>query len=301
MKQSIPPEWFLHATGYSYSDHFVDVEDCTIHYQKWSGEKPQLPGLIFVHGHGANAHWWDFIAPAFLQHYQVVALDVSGAGDSGHRSAYTTKTFVAEILAVIEDAGFDNRCVLAGHSFGGRMVRFAAHSHPNTFAGVILIDSAIILPGRNNGFNIPQLPERPTRFYTSKEQAARRFRLRPPQPCENKFIVDYIAQHSVKEQQQGWCWKLDQRVFSKMADLGSEEMSPGEMIKNIQCPVAIIYGKQSRFYGETIVTYVDSLLAGGNIWVIENAHHHVFLDQPEKFITALSNQLTTWRRGESLA
>ena len=40
---------------------------------------------------------------------------------------------------------------------------------------------------------------RPTRVYTSREAAEGRFRLAPEQPCENQFILDYIAEHSVRE------------------------------------------------------------------------------------------------------
>jgi hypothetical protein len=93
------PDWFTQAINIPYSDRWIDVDGCTIHYQVWSEHKQELPGLLFVHGHGANAHWWDFIAPDLMHQYRVAALDLSGAGDSGHRSAYSTAQFVAGLFS----------------------------------------------------------------------------------------------------------------------------------------------------------------------------------------------------------
>lgn len=296
MMSEDPPDWFLQAINTPYSDRWIDVDGCTVHYQIWSADKEELPGLLFIHGHGAHAHWWDFIAPAFMHQYRVAALDVSGAGDSGHRTVYRTEQFVEEIMSVIEDAGFRDKCILVGHSFGGRMARFAGYYYPDSFSAIVLADSAIGLPGRRSVFRIPDQTQRPTRLYASRKEAARRFRLRPPQPCENRFIVDYIADHSVKEVAGGWCWKLDQRVFSKMTDLSATD--PGDMLRNMQCPVAIIYGDKSRFFTEDVKAHVVSLVDKDHAISIKDAHHHLFLDQPLQFISVLRNLLTSWRNSE---
>jgi pimeloyl-ACP methyl ester carboxylesterase len=288
------PGWFLQAIQTPYSDRWIHVDNCTIHYQIWSEDKKDLPGLLLVHGHGANAHWWDFIAPGLMHEYRVAAIDLSGAGDSGHRPGYSTAQFVAEIMSVIEDACFTDKCMLVGHSFGGRMARFAGHRYPKSFSGIVLADSAISLPGRRTIFRIPEQPERPTRFYSSRKEAARRFRLRPPQPCANKFIVDFIAEHSVKEMTGGWCWKLDQRVFSKMADLAAADLDSGEMLKNMQCPVAIIFGDESRFFDRNVRSYLYTLVDEGNAISLTGAHHHLFLDQPLLFISTLRDLLASW-------
>ena len=60
-----------------------DVLGAEVSYQRWG--KRGAPGLLFVHGNGAHAHWWDFIAPYFAEHYNVAALTFSGMGDSEWR------------------------------------------------------------------------------------------------------------------------------------------------------------------------------------------------------------------------
>jgi len=77
------PDWFWDAVDTKPESNFVEVEENDINYFSWSG--PGNPGLLFVHGHNAHAHWWDFIAPAYMDRYQSVALDLSGMGDSDFR------------------------------------------------------------------------------------------------------------------------------------------------------------------------------------------------------------------------
>lgn len=45
--------------------------------------------------------------------------------------------------------------------------------------------------------NIPSA-DRPSRIYPSIEKALARFRLMPPQPTENHYVLDFIARRSLK-------------------------------------------------------------------------------------------------------
>ena len=88
MSETIPPladapEWFRDALAVPFSDERLEVEGAAIHYLAWG--QPGRRGLVFVHGGGAHAHWWTHVAARFASEYRVVALDLSGHGDSGHR------------------------------------------------------------------------------------------------------------------------------------------------------------------------------------------------------------------------
>ena len=124
------------------SDHSITINDCSIHYRKWDKDFDlNKPTFLFVHGNGANLHWWDFIAPAFLGKYNVVAIDLSGSGDSEHRSEYSLEVFSREIIGVCEDANLKNITVI-GHSFGGSVARSCAFLNPGFFSRLILVDSS---------------------------------------------------------------------------------------------------------------------------------------------------------------
>lgn len=289
------PTWFQQFTQAPCSNHATKIDDADVHYQRWSASSLNngKPGLLFVHGYGAHSHWWDFIAPAFVDEYDVVAMDMTGAGDSNHRDIYKPTTFTREIRAVCNDANLSSP-IIVGHSFGGSMTRLTAYLYPQTLTGVILVDSPLT---RHRGRRMP--PKTPTprrRYYPSLSEAAKRFRLRPAQPCNNKFIVDHIAMHSLGKADKGYYFKLDQSLFSKMQEEPELDLPAGiTMIEEISCPVGFIYGKNSRFFPADSVETLQEIIDPELLVCIGDAHHHVFLDQPLEFITSLRKVLTSIR------
>ena len=108
-------EWFNESLLSTPTENYVEVEGAKIHYLTWGDTKN--PGLFFIHGFSANAHWWDFIAPAFTEDYCVVAIDLSGSGDSDHRETYSQEMYANEIKAVCDDMGWESADFIA-HSMG---------------------------------------------------------------------------------------------------------------------------------------------------------------------------------------
>ncbi|MBK5289616.1 MAG: alpha/beta fold hydrolase, partial [Acidimicrobiia bacterium] len=76
------PAWFSRALSVPIERGTVDV-DGPINFLAWG--TPGTRGLVFVHGGGAHAHWWTHVAAAFADEFRVVAVDLSGHGDSTHR------------------------------------------------------------------------------------------------------------------------------------------------------------------------------------------------------------------------
>jgi len=94
------PEWFTRAVETPYRERWLPVSGTDIHYLEW-GEQG-LPGLVFVHGGAAHAHWWSFLAPMFAKRWHAVALDLSGHGDSGRRDRYDHRLWAEEVVAVAD-------------------------------------------------------------------------------------------------------------------------------------------------------------------------------------------------------
>ena len=278
------PEWFTEALDDAPESRVTRVEGADIHYLHWPN--PGAPGLILQHGHAAHAHWWDFIAPALHRDYEIIAVDQSGSGDSDHRDTYTPAVMAQEILACSEDAGL-TRPHLTGHSFGGTIARIAAWLHPEAFSSLVIVDS--LITGSRGNRQPPPMPRKRERRYPSIEEAARRFRLRPPQPCDNAFILAHIARHSVKDVAGEYEFKLDSAVFAKMP---ADEHYPSgaDMIRSLTVPHGLIYGELSRFYPTGCEPGLRELF-GDYVIGIPDAHHHVFVDQPLAFIDALAGML----------
>ncbi len=295
----MPPAWFQRYVSTRYTNHRVSILGKNIHYRCWS--RHNKPGLLFVHGYGAHSHWWDFIAPAFAENFDVVAIDLSGAGDSEHRDIYEARIFASEIIGVCKDAGLLSPTVV-GHSFGGAMARVAAWESGNELAGSVLVDTVLSREGRQRtaAANTKSGQRTRIRYYDSLAEGAKRFRLRPAQPCRNQFILDYIARHSLAPVANGYSFKLDQALFSKMqtgAGTGEELPEATTMIAESRCPIGIIYGENSRIFTADSTAMLKNLLSDDLIQCVPDSHHHVFLDQPLAFIEVLRNLLPKLHAG----
>ena len=139
----IPPQWFTNALAAPYQSSFVDCKGTKIHYLRWFPSENKQ-GLVFVHGGGAHAYWWQFIAP-FFEEFDCVALCSSGSGDSGHRDEYTGDGWADEIFAVINAAGFNSTTrkgppIIVAHSLGCLPAVIAAtKSSKAQLGGLVLV------------------------------------------------------------------------------------------------------------------------------------------------------------------
>jgi pimeloyl-ACP methyl ester carboxylesterase len=290
------PEWFRWAISQPRESRFVTVDGCPIHYLLWAGENPlRGRGLLFVHGGGAHANWWTFIAPYFMRHYRVAAIDLSGMGDSGRRGNYGSEIRAAEMRAVIADAALGQRPFVVGHSFGGFMTMKFADDFGDMLGGAVIVDSPIRSPEEEiqHPLTPPNWGNR--KIYPTFEAGLSRFRLMPPQPCDNDFLVEYIGRHSLMQIDGGWTWKFDG------AAIGARRFGEPfrEYLKDVRCRAALLFGEKSALVSRQTARYMSQLM-GPQAPIVEvpEAQHHVMLDQPLAFVAAVRMLLENWIRNE---
>lgn len=285
------PGWFSRALETPFESCKVAVGDVPIHYLLWE-DGSEKPGLVFVHGNGAHAHWWTFLAPFFLADYRVAAIDLSGAGDSGHRAHYTPEQFAEEVISVAADAGFGADTIVVGHSFGGFITLKTGLLYHERLGGIVMVDSAVRPPDFQWERDPRRSPIKPKKVYETFEEAHARFRLMPPQDCRNRFILDYIGRHSLVQNDAGWTWKFDDGMFRKF-EFGT---NMHEELALLKCRVGVIYGEDSYLFSQDIADYMFKVLDESVPFVgIPEAQHHLFLDQPLAFVSALRTLLAEWR------
>jgi pimeloyl-ACP methyl ester carboxylesterase len=282
-----PPPWFTRALAAPRDERWVDVDGVPVHYMDWGNA--DAPGLVLVHGGAAHLHWWTFLAPMFAADWHVVALDLSGHGDSGRRDGYTHEAWACEVLAVAEDAGFPGPPVVVGHSLGGMVVIQTASQHGERLAGAVIVDSPVRRPDPESEEGAHGRAFRSPGVYPDLETALPHFHLIPAQPCENWYLVDHVARHSLHETPEGWTWKFDPHLFTHTL------IQLREQLASVRCRIALLRGEHSVVVPPDTADYMYDLM-GRNAPVVSipEAHHHVILDQPLALVTALRTLLADW-------
>jgi pimeloyl-ACP methyl ester carboxylesterase len=285
------PAWFERTVADQPERTFVEVEGARVETLAW-GERGK-PGLVLMHGGAAHADWWSFIAPFFARDRRVVAPTFSGMGRSDWRPVYSFDQFVREAREAARAAGAYEAGppAVVGHSFGGRVAMGLARGE---VLGAVMVDPPFFAP-QNQRLRSPPRPTRERRIQTSLEAVVARFRLAPPQACENLFILDHIARRSAVEVVdgkggKGWALSFDPHFWEKFT-----RVDPMSLITAARSPLALIRGAKSQLFHPEDASYLLRLIAPGSPYVeIPEAEHHVMIDQPIAFVAALSALLAAW-------
>jgi pimeloyl-ACP methyl ester carboxylesterase len=294
------PQWFDWAVNTAVDSNYVEHNGCPIHYLRWASEHDEstAAGVLFLHGGGAHANWWRFIAPFFTATAPTIAMDLSGMGDSGHRESYNATIRAGEIHAVLHDAGFfepgRKPPYIVGHSFGGLTAMRYASLYGAQMGGFVIAEAPVRPPDvEAKAFNARPEGQPPSRSYDSFEEALARFRLLPKQSCENDFIVEWIARHSIRKVEGGWSWKFDPRALGR-----SRHAEPfRDYLGKVGCRSVVMYGDKSKLLTPDTIDYMIQLLAPHTpVIAVPQGQHHLFLDEPLACVTAVRVVLDMWDR-----
>jgi pimeloyl-ACP methyl ester carboxylesterase len=288
------PEWFRSALAVPSTEAEVTVDAAAVRYLSWgdSGRR----GLVFVHGGGAHAHWWTHIAARFANEFRVVAVDLSGHGDSDHRATYDPEQWTEEVLAVADDGGISGHPVVIGHSMGGFITIATAALHGDRLEGVVVCDSPVTAPDPEvESYRLKQAFGSP-RTYASVDEALSRFRTVPPQPHYLDYVVDHVARRSLRPVEGGWQWKFDRRIFEQFA--GGMRGIALPYLSAVRCRFALLRSEQGLVTPDIGNSMYEALGRVAPVIELPEAGHHAMLDQPLVLLTALRTLLADWEHSD---
>ena len=275
------PDWFNQALDKEHTSKFVEVNGAHIEYMEWGN--PENQSVIMLHGTNAHAHWFKFIGSMLSEKYHFVVMSFSGMGGSDWRSFYTRDTFVDDVWGVVKDTGMKDPIVV-GHSFGGMVSLITASKHSQDMSGLLLVDFVVNKPEEHHEWYEGRAPARPPRIVKEREELIKRLRLMPPQHCINQYLVDYIADHSIRETEKGWAWTFDPSAYDGLI-IGSDH---SKILSELSCPVGFYFGEHTIEFKEgELETMKDLLPEDSPIFGLKDAQHHLMLDQPLPFIENL--------------
>lgn len=284
-QQQSPPDWFARAMADQAEVGRFEVDGVSINYRAWG--EPGGNGLVLVHGGAAHAQWWDHIGPLLSNHRRVVAIDLSGHGDSDRRPEYSLRTWADEVLAVGPQAGIAEPPIIVGHSMGGFVTLTAAARAGSRIAGIMTIDSPVREIPPEEDAALRRHAFGPLKIYPTRADAESRFRPVPDQPHMLDYVKAHIAQSSVRPLDGGWAWKFDPRIF------GRASMSLA-VLNRLDCRVALFRAEHGLASADMTDKMYDRLGRIAPVIEIPDAGHAVMLDQPIALVTGIRTLLADW-------
>ena len=263
----------------------MSVNALGLHGLEWGS--PGRPGLLFLHGGAAHAHWFDAVAPAFADRFHVLSLDQRGHGQSQwpQPPAYQPEDFSRDLVGVMDALGW-KEMVLVGHSMGGHNAMCFAAWHPASVRQLVIADSRPAVPverlweGRRRG-------SRPLRRHGSLEAAVAAFRLLPRETTAGPDLLAHLARAGLIERDGKWTYRFDPACNGTRQPVDAWPLLP-----KIECPTLIVRGEKSPILPRRMGEEMAKTIPGATTAEIPGVYHHLMLDAPDAFVAVLDRFLS---------
>jgi pimeloyl-ACP methyl ester carboxylesterase len=238
------------------------------------GEKP----LLALHGWLDNAASFAYLAP-LLTGYHVVALDLTGHGQSARRSmdaSYQIWDDLPEILGVLDALGWDT-FDLMGHSRGAIIATLLASSFPERVRQLVLLDAVVPEPVAEEEFprqmrramqDKLRLLHRANREFASIDDAAASAADRGL-PAE---AVRVLVERNLVPCEQGVTWSTDPRLRGASA----VKLTQGQIRAVLQAlgmPTLLLLSRGMSERAPRMLEYAQRYITGLTLHIADGGHH----------------------------
>ena len=268
-----------------YTSRFVEADGLRLHYLDYGTEG--RPAMLCVHGGAASGHWYDYVAAGFTPDYHVRALDQRGHGDSewADPPVYSYERFAADLNEVAERLDLRD-FLLVGHSMGGTICLLYAATYPGRVGKLVVVDSTLHMTEERVA-RLRDVGTRQGSSYDTREELVTRFRLRPGDSTAAPEIVRRVAGYSARQFPDGrWRHKFDRNIYAM------RESKDGLPCWNhITIPALLVKGSRSQRITPEVYAEVKSRCPQAELVEVSNSDHHITLDNPSGFVSAVKGFL----------
>ena len=269
----------LHRTTISLHDRLSNgkpLEMSVIDAGPDQGDKYDAPTMVFIHGFGGRAAYWEYQLEQFHESYRVIALDLRGHGYSdapteADGARYDVPELVGDIEAALEVLKVPQRFILVCHSFGGALASYFVNQHPQRVSSLIIIASAVRFQLRWAG---RMLLRAPPALLTWLREA-----------------LPYFGFNAAKMYPPTHVVYLQNRY-------GLAPWDGADLLRAIRVPSLVILGQRDNLFSDASYKEVASLIPGAEQVVIPVSAHQVMVERPdavnraiERFLQAQSDPM----------
>lgn len=233
------------------------------HYESTGEGEP----VVILHGWGANLTTMQSITNLLQTHYQVIAIDMPGFGESEEpKDVWNSFDFADHIEALLDHLGIDSFHIL-GHSHGGRVSIILASQYPERVKKMILVDSAGLVKKKSVKVRMKILSFKMLKriylaltFWDRSEAKLERF--------YRRFgSSDYKDSPGIMR-------RIMVRVLA-------DDLQP--LLSKIQASTLLIWGNDDMDTPVEMGRIMEREILDAGLVVFEQAGHYSFLDQASRF------------------
>jgi pimeloyl-ACP methyl ester carboxylesterase len=243
---------------------------------------------LMIHGFGEGGYVWDRVLPAIASHYDAIALDLRGHGDSewDAKARYDVQAHVEDVVHVIRMLDL-HRLVLVGHSMGGEIAIHVAAQCADRVAGLVIVDFGPCLNPEGIAMVRAEI-EAANRVYSSVEEYASWLSAR--RPLVAKDILLSLAKCALRPHPgEGFRLKVDPAITRSQCRQSNAASDAGlwSLLSRMEWPVLVVRGAGSAVLSRNVAERMIEIMPYARLETVPAAGHGVILDNPKGFEAAI--------------
>lgn len=243
---------------------------------------------LMIHGFGEGGYVWDSLLPTIASHYDAIALDLRGHGDSewDAKVRYDVPTHIKDVVQVVRALDLQ-RLVLVGHSMGGEIAIHVAAECADRVAGLVIVDFGPSLNPEGLAMVRAEV-EAADRVYASVEDYASWLSAR--RPLIAKDILVSLARRALRPRPgEGFRLKLDPAITRSPCrkSTAASDDDLWSLLSHMLWPVLVVRGAGSAVLSRNVAERMIEIMPYARLETVPAAGHGVILDNPKGFAAAI--------------
>ncbi|MGH7764266.1 MAG: alpha/beta fold hydrolase [Candidatus Dormibacteraceae bacterium] len=251
---------------------FANSNGVKIYYELMGSGSP----LVLLPGQASDHRMWDDVVDDYSGSHQLVLIDYRGTGQSDMPTTppYSTRLFAKDVIAVLDDAGFD-RAHAFGVSFGGRTAQWLGIDHSDRLGGLVL---GCTTPGNAHGVKRPD--DVVAFFANPPADPDEAFRRRMELFVTDEFYNKHPEWVALTRQRRAVV-KLPPEI-SELHEEASEGHDSWAHLPEITAKTLVIHGSQDRLNAAGNGPLLASRIPGAELHMVEGARHMFYVEFREE-------------------
>lgn len=260
----------------------IRVGETRVSYRVWDSilRDSQLT-IVLLHGNAARSEWWDAVVPLLAAQARVVAVDLSGHGDSDWRPSYGFDTWVAEVMGVVNQESPMGPVSIVGHSMGGLVGLRTAWAEPDRVRTLTLVDTPFRRYSEDELEKRSRIADRAMPYYSSRVAAIDNFKTAPPLRWRQADIWRHVAESSFCRDAEGWRLHFDPNLYRRRTNLA-------EFLKVFPPNTTIVRAEHGLISAAMVEEMRSYMPQPQRIVDIEGVGHNLILESPLTVARVLS-------------
>ncbi len=254
-------------------EKFILVDGNKIRYLDSSSDKPPL---VLIHGLGASAERWEFVAPTLGKHFRIVVPDLIGFGLSDKPLVDYTPDFFADFLeGFFECIGVAGPSLI-GSSLGGHIAAEYCSRDPGSVERLVLVSPSGVMKSSTPALDAYIMAA----LYPSREGAKNAFQVMTGSPRKiDQHIIDGFVQRMKMP-------NAKMAFMSTLLGLKNADTITAKL-RSIEAPTLIVWGGRDPVIPIEHAEHFVSSIRDCRLFRMDFCGHTPYVEDPDKFCQAV--------------